>query len=315
MVLTSSSSKPQVPQVTESWGVATSGFCLLVHGGAGRRPPEERVTGRQGCASAAQRAAADVLARGGSALDAVQLAVELLEDDPVFNAGTGGSLTEEGTLELDASIMSGADLRAGAVCSLTPHRHPIAIARAVLEERRHVLYAGAGAVAFAAQAGFAPAPPESMITAGAREQLARWLAARAPTSGGGTVGAVARDRQGRLAAATSTGGITGKRPGRVGDSPVIGAGTYADDLRGAASATGVGEGILRINLCARVVTGIAAGVSPQAASCEGLTALGERIGVDAGVIALAPDGRLGWARSTESMAWAAVWDGGSADGC
>jgi L-asparaginase / beta-aspartyl-peptidase len=314
VVLTQSPGKSQ-PHVTDSWGMATSGFCLLVHGGAGSRPPDERTAGREGCARAAQRAAAEVLARGGSALDAVQLAVELLEDDPVFNAGTGGSLTEQGTLELDASIMSGADLRAGAVCSLPPYRHPIAIARAVLEEGRHVLYAGAGAVAFARHAGFVQAAPETMITAAAREQLARWLAARAPASGGGTVGAVARDRQGRLAAATSTGGITGKRPGRVGDSPVIGAGTYADDLRGAASATGVGEGILRINLCARVVTGIGAGASAQDATCEGLRTLAERIGLDAGVIAVTPDGRLGWSRSTESMAWAAVWDGGHADGC
>jgi L-asparaginase / beta-aspartyl-peptidase len=306
---------PSKPRITGSWGVATSGFCLLVHGGAGRRPPEERVVGRSGCVAAARRAAGEVLARGGSALDAVQLAVELLEDDPVFNAGTGGALTEEGTLELDAAIMSGLDLRAGAVCSLAPHRHPIAIARAVLEEGRHVLYAGAGAVAFAARAGFSPAPPETMITGGAREQLARWLAARTPPSGGGTVGAVARDQRGQLAAATSTGGITGKRPGRVGDSPVLGAGTYADDRSGAASATGVGEGILRIGLCARVVASMGAGSTAEQAACAGIAALGERIGLDAGVIAIDRDGRLGWSRSTESMAWAAVWDGGAADGC
>ena len=312
MVLTASGGSPQV---TESWGIETSGYCLLVHGGAGRRPPDERSAGRSGCAAAAQTAAAEVLARGGSALDAVQRAVELLEDDPVFNAGTGGALTEEGTLELDASIMSGSDLRAGAVCALTPHRHPIAIARAVLEEGRHVLYAGAGAVAFAKRAGFVPAAPDSMITPAAREQLARWLAARAPGSGGGTVGAVARDRQGRLAAATSTGGIVGKRPGRVGDSPIIGAGTYADDGRGAASATGVGEGILRIALCARVVASLGAGASAERAASEAIAVLGTRVHADGGVIVVQPDGRLGWARSTESMAWAAAGDGGNADGC
>lgn len=302
------------PQVTASWGMATSGFCLLVHGGAGRRPADERVAGRAGCARAAKRAA-EVLVAGGSALDAVQLAVELLEDDPSFNAGTGGALTEDGTLELDASIMSGMDLLAGAVCSLPPFQHPIAIARAVLEERRHVLYAGAGAAAFAQRAGFVPAAPDSMITAGARAQLERWLEARANASGGGTVGAVARDRQGRLAAATSTGGIVGKRPGRVGDSPVIGAGTYADDRSGAASATGVGEGILRIGLCGRIVASMGRGESAEAATAEAIATLAERIGVDAGVIALHTDGRLGWARSTESMAWAAVWNGGEADGC
>lgn len=308
------SERASAPQVTASWGLATSGFCLLVHGGAGRRPPDERVAGRAGCARAAKRAA-EVLATGGSALDAVQLAVELLEDDPTFNAGTGGALTEEGTLELDASIMSGADLRAGAVCSLPPFQHPIAIARAVMEERRHVLYAGAGAAAFAQRAGFVPAQPESMITADARAQLERWLAARAPAAGGGTVGAVARDRQGRLAAATSTGGIVGKRPGRVGDSPIIGAGTYADDRCGAASATGVGEGIMRIGMCSRIIASMGRGDSAEAAASEAIATLGERIGVDAGVIAIHADGRLGWARSTESMAWAAVWDGGAEDGC
>jgi beta-aspartyl-peptidase (threonine type) len=302
------------PQVTASWGMAASGYCLLVHGGAGRRPAEERVAGRAGCARAAKRAA-DVLVAGGSALDAVQLAVELLEDDPTFNAGTGGALTEDGTLELDASIMSGWDLSAGGVCSLPPFQHPIAIARAVMEERRHVLYAGAGAAAFAERAGFAAAPAESMITPAARAQLERWLAARTPPAGGGTVGAVARDRQGRLAAATSTGGIVGKRPGRVGDSPIVGAGTYADDRSGAASATGVGEGILRIGLCGRIVARMGNGESAEAATVEGIAALAERIGVDAGVIAIHADGRLGWARSTESMAWAAVWNGGEADGC
>lgn len=295
--------------VRHSWGAPTAGYCVLVHGGAGSRAEAELPHSRAGCAKAAQIAAA-VLRAGGNALDAVQRAVEVLEDDPLFNAGTGGALTSDGHLELDASIMDGQDLRAGGVCALPPYRHPVAIARAALEDGRHVLYAGAGADAFAREAGFTPADPAAMITSGAREQLARAQERRADDDvRGNTVGAVARDAHGHLAAATSTGGISGKRAGRVGDSPVLGAGTYADDTRGAASATGRGEGILRLTLSARAVANMANGLSPEAAAHEAIAALVERVGADAGIILVAPDGRLGLARSTQSMSWAAAWDG------
>jgi len=306
------------PMVTASWGEASQGFAVLVHGGAGSRDPDELEPSRTGCRAAAERAAA-ILRAGGTALDAVQAAVEALEDDPVFNSATGGALTLAGTLELDASIMDGRDLRAGAVCALPPHRHPIAIARAVLEDGRHVLYAGEGAVAFARAAGFVPADPESMITAHARAQLERFLRTGEQPPQGNTVGAVARDRHGRLAAATSTGGTTGKRPGRVGDTPIIGAGTYADDLSGAASATGKGEGILRVALCTRVVDALAMERSAERAAREALANLADRVGTEAGVIAVGRDGSLGWARTTSAMPWAAVWDdgadGGAAAGC
>jgi L-asparaginase / beta-aspartyl-peptidase len=296
-----------------SWGAQTSGYCVLVHGGAGSRADHERSPARAGCVRAAEMAA-ELLASGGSALDAAQLAVEVLEDDPLFNAATGGALTSDGQLELDASIMDGRDLSAGAVCCLPPYRHPIAVARAVLEEGVHVLYASAGADQLARRAGLAPADPATMITAGAREQLARWLAKQDADTRGNTVGAVARDAHGHLAAATSTGGIVGKHPGRVGDSPVLGAGTYADDTRGASSATGRGEGILRLTLSARAVASMASGLSPQQAASEAVAALLTRIGSEAGMILVAPSGQIGLARTTETMSWAAAWDGGAEDG-
>jgi beta-aspartyl-peptidase (threonine type) len=206
--------------------------------------------------------------------------------------------------------MDGGDLRAGAVCCLPPYRNPVAVARAVLEQGRHVLYAGAGADAFARDAGFHPADPQTMITSRAREQLARSLAQLDSFAPGNTVGAVARDQRGHLAAATSTGGIVGKRPGRVGDSPILGAGTYADDTRGAASATGRGEGILRLTLSARAVANMAAGLGPENAASEAVSALLERIGNQAGLVLVAPNGRLGLAHTADSMPWAAAWDGG-----
>jgi beta-aspartyl-peptidase (threonine type) len=291
--------------VTESWGATVQGPCVLVHGGAGTRAPGELEGEIAGCELAA-RAAAEILRQGGSALNAVQRAVEVLEDDPRFNAGTGGALTERGDLELDASIMDGRDLRAGAVCCLPPYRHPIAVARAALDDGRHVLYAGAGADELARRAGFTPAEPSTMITARAKDQLARALALREKSAGGNTVGAVARDAQGHLAAATSTGGIVGKRNGRVGDSPILGAGTYADDRSGAASATGAGEAIMRVTLCARVVASLGSGLDAQAAAGEALAMLGERTGSTAGLIVVSSRGQLGLARSTASMPWCAV---------
>jgi beta-aspartyl-peptidase (threonine type) len=296
------------PRVTFSWGAVAAGYCVLVHGGAGSRAAHELPREREGCARAAE-AAAQLLHAGASALDAVQRAVEVLEDDPLFNAGTGGALTEDGTLELDASIMNGSDLRAGAVCCLPPYRHPIAIARAVLEENRHVLYAAAGADALARRAGFVPAAPETMVTEHARRLLERFRANQEKAGGGNTVGAVARDRHGNLAAATSTGGVVGQRPGRVGDSPILGAGTYADNAAGAASATGRGENILRLALCSRATAAVAGGASPEDAARAALEQLAARLGAEAGLIVVSPSGALGVARSTSSMPFAAAWDG------
>jgi len=296
--------------VTATLGPST-GYAVIVHGGAGDVRGAQLDGQIDGCQEAVSRAR-QILEAGGSAIDAVQAAVMALEDDARFNAAVGGALTCAGTLELDAAIMEGSTLRAGAVCGLPPFRNPIAIARAALDDGRHVLYCGAGAAAFAERAGFAPSDPERMITAEAKQQLAAYLARVSgddgPIGPQGTVGAVARDAQGRLAAATSTGGITGKQLGRVGDSPLLGAGTYADDTLGAASATGQGEGIMRIGLCARIMHALEVGQPPGHAGFDALQSMRKRTGALGGVIAVDRDGRIGWARSTSSMAYAASWE-------
>ncbi len=298
--------------VTASWsGGGECRWSVLIHGGAGDVPEDRRAGQADGCRTAAEAAAA-ILEQDGSALDAVQRAVLVLEDDPRFNAGTGASLTRDGHLELDASIMEGRELRAGAVCSLGPFNNPIAIARAVLEDGEHVLYSAEGAAAFARRAGFAPADEESMITERARLKLQSALAAgRAANWAGGTVGAVAFDRSGLVAAATSTGGTAAKRPGRVGDTPLIGAGTFADNSGGAASATGQGEGIMRVVLSATAVSAMRSGALPEQAACEAIELLSARTGTYGGVILVDARGRLGFARSTSTMSWAAAWDGAS----
>lgn len=296
--------------VTASWsGGADGAWSVLIHGGAGNVPVDRRDGQADGCRIAAEAAAA-ILRGAGNALDAVQRAVEILEDDPRFNAGVGASLTCDGHIELDAAIMEGRDLRAGAVCAMGPFNHPIAIARAVLEDGEHVLYSGAGAAAFATHAGFAPVAEESLITERARLKLESARAAgRAANWAGGTVGAVARDSSGLVAAATSTGGTAAKRPGRVGDTPLPGAGTYADNDGGAASATGQGEGIMRVVLSAAAVASMRSGALPESAACEAIELLQRRTATGAGLILVDARGRLAFARSTSTMSWAAAWDG------
>ncbi len=292
-----------------SWGGGGGKFGVLVHGGAGDVASERVARHVEGCERAA-RAASVLLEAGGSALDAVEAAVRVLEDDPVFNAGTGACLTVDGTLELDACLMDGETLRTGAVAALPPFQNPIVVARAVLESGRHVFYAGEGARRFAEAAGFPPAEPASMITELAREKLREALARGAALGwAGGTVGAVARDARGRVAAATSTGGMVGKLPGRIGDSPVAGAGTYAD-RPGAASATGHGEGILRVALGVNAVRDLALGNPPEEVARERIRHMAERVEATGGLILAGRDGRLGFARSTRTMTWAAAWDGG-----
>lgn len=291
----------------QSFSTTASGWVVLVHGGAGLRSPDPAAA-EAGCRAAAD-AAAELLERGGAALDAVQCAVERLEADPQFNAGTGGSLTESGELELDASLMDGQSARFGAVCALPPFEHPIAIARAVLEEGRHVLYAAQGAAEFALQRGFEPAAPGRMITEAARRRLERARRSGSPGGMTGTVGAVALCARGTLAAATSTGGTSGKRRGRVGDSPIPGAGTFASEL-GAASATGHGEGILRVGLTREVLERLRAGHSAEQAVSRAVAEMRSKVGSLGGVILVTADHKLAWARSTEAMTWAAAWQGG-----
>ena len=295
--------------VTASWSGGGSGWSVLVHGGAGRVPEGRRASHAEGCLLAA-RAAAALLGQGASALDAAQRAVEALEDDARFNAGTGACLAIDGHLQLDAAIMEGAGLRAGAICALPAFKNPIAIARAVLDDGAHVFYADDGAREFAESKGFSLADEASMITEAARKNLEKIRATgKAQSWAGDTVGAVVRDSSGTLASATSTGGTAGKRRGRVGDAPVFGAGTYADDSAGAVSATGEGEGILRVALGARCIEALRGGAAPDHAASDVIATLHERTGAKGGIIVVAPDGRLGFARSTVTMSWAAVAEG------
>lgn len=297
--------------ITGEWSGGGGGWGVVVHGGAGDLAPERRPSHEEGC-RAASRAAAEILAAGGPALDAVQAAVEVLEDDSRFNAGTGASLDEGGELRLDAAIMEGTRLALGAVASLPAFRHPIAVAREVLRDGRHVLYAAEGGALFAESRGFVRADPASMITDAARRKLAETLAGGSGNWAGGTVGAVARDAHGCVAAATSTGGIVGKRRGRVGDSPVPGAGTYADDATGAVSGTGEGEAFLRAALAARICHWLE-GDPPLVAARKAIALLDARTGGAGGVIVVARDGSLALARNTATMAWAAAWHGGHGD--
>lgn len=283
-------------------------LAIVVHGGAGRVEAERHPAIVAACARAAARGH-QVLVAGGRALDAAQAAVRVLEDEPELNAALGAVLGEDGQVELDAALVDGEALAIGAIAAVPDVRQPIDLARAVLDDGRHVLLAGPGAWDFARARGFTPAPPGALVTERAR---ARWLAARAraasPLREGGTVGAVALDRRGHLAAATSTGGIAGKRRGRVGDSPLPGAGTWADDRGGAASATGDGEAIIRVALTRRLVDRLAAGELPQAAAQDLVAELAARGRGHGGVIVVDRAGRVAAVHDTDTMATAAIVD-------
>lgn len=267
---------------------------IVVHGGAGRRS-EDVPAAEAGCRRAAEAGWA-VLRRGGGALDAVLAAVVVMEDDPAFNAGVGSCLTAAGTVEMDASIMDGAGPTGAGVALLTSVRHPIRLAHAVMLDGRHALLAGPGAEAFARAAGLESAAPDTFIT---ERQRARWRARIAGPDG--TVGAVALDGAGHLAAATSTGGLAGKRPGRIGDSAVIGAGTYADDRAGAAAATGAGEAILQAGLARVAVDTLRAGRAPARVAPGLVRAAAGPHGAPVGLILLDRFGRIATAHCAEQM--------------
>lgn len=264
---------------------------LIVHGGAGADPGgrEELRDGLRDAVGAGWRA----LAEGGTALDAVEAAVRALEDNPRFNAGRGSVLTAAGTVETDASIMEGDRLRNGAVAAVSGVRNPITLARRILESGRHSLFAGPGALDRARELGVPLCDPAELVTEPQRRRLAALQT--------GTVGAVALDRLGTIAAATSTGGISGKLPGRVGDSALIGCGTYAESTLGGVSCTGDGEAIIRVTLARRALE-ILKSVGDPGHACE--VALGvlveEGLG-QGGLIAVDWRGRTGWARSTALM--------------
>jgi beta-aspartyl-peptidase (threonine type) len=284
-------------------------YALAIHGGAGALPPrplssEREQAFHQGLAQALSAGQA-VLERAGSALDAVEAAVTVLEDDALFNAAHGAVLTLDGTAELDAAIMDGDTLRAGAVAAVRTVRNPVQLARRVLEDTSDVLLVGEGAERFAEQTGLTRVPNDYFITPDRRQQLE--TLDELPF---GTVGAVARDSAGRLAAATSTGGMNGKRPGRVGDSPVIGAGTYADNQVCAVSTTGHGEWFLRTvqayDIVARMRYG---GASLEQAVTASIEQRLPRLGASGGLIAVEPGGAVVIRYNTPAMFRASVRSG------
>ena len=272
---------------------------IIVHGGAGAAPAD-RGELREPMRSAV-RAGWTALAAGASSLDAVEAAVRVLEDHPRFNAGRGSALTERGTVQMDASIMEGDRLQCGAVAAVSGVPNPVSLARRVLADGRHVLLVGEGAEAFAHESGLPACDPASLIT----ERQRRLLLDRAVVTPTGTVGAVALDRHGTSAAATSTGGILGKRPGRVGDSALIGCGTYADSTLGAVSCTGDGEAIIRVVLARRALEYLKEADDPDYASRVAIDLLVEEGRGQGGLILVDWRGRTGYAHSTPFMpvAW------------
>jgi len=316
------SAAPVVAQDAPRWSFA-------IHGGAGvieraSLTPEQDAAYRAALHRALEAGSA-VLAAGGSSLAEVQAAIELMEDDPLFNAGRGAVFTAAGRNELDAAVMNGSDLTAGAVAGLTTTRHPIAAARAVMERSPHVMLIGEGADTFAASVGLEQVDPTYFFTerrwrgletalraqnlpiperpAGAPGPMAESTLPAPPLNERkfGTVGAVALDSEGRLAAGTSTGGMTAKRWGRVGDVPVIGAGTYASNREGCAvSATGDGEYYIRASvardICARIATGSATQTAAQAEVDDALA-----LGGSGGVIVMDLQGQPGFAMTSSGM--------------
>jgi beta-aspartyl-peptidase (threonine type) len=310
---------------------------LLIHGGAWAMP-DDAVAAHEGGIAAALASGWSALSCGGTAIDAVEAAVTLMEDDDTFDAGRGSFLTRDGRVQLDALLMNGSDLRTGGVACVERLRNPIQAARLVLEKSPHVYFVGSGAERFATQHGMRLIDNTELIVPRERERLMAFQRAEAAghpdtTFSGSsieqvaidieveaalpdelriddptlhshdTVGAVALDQFGNLTAGTSTGGTLSKVPGRVGDSSLIGCGCYADNLSAAVSLTGWGEPIMKLVLGKWAVDRVAAGATPQDAASEAIAYLYTRLGGHGGIILLGPDGRIGIAHNTPRMAW------------
>ena len=301
-----------------------------MHGGAWAIPADAADDHRNGVKKALEAGYA-ILERGGKSLDAVVAAVTVMEDDPAFDAGRGSFLTSDGRVQLDALLMDGGRMKAGGVACVERLRNPIQAARLVLEESLHVYFVGEGAEAFAATHGMALIDNSELVLDRERERLkaakARAAAGLADDTFSGleddkgpetaivfacddptewshdTVGAVALDAWGNLAAGTSTGGTLNKTPGRVGDSSLIGCGCYADNLSAAVSLTGWGEPIMKLVLGKWATDRVAGGTIPELASREAISYLYNRLGGHGGIILLGPDGRFGFAHNTPAMAW------------
>jgi beta-aspartyl-peptidase (threonine type) len=299
---------------------------LLVHGGAWAIPDDAAAAHENGVRNALE-AGHRILTRGGTAIDAVEAAVIVLEDDPTFDAGRGSFLTSDGRVQLDALLMDGGRMKAGGVACVERLRNPIKAARLVLEQSPHVYFVGIGAEEFAQSHGMPLIENTELVLDRERERLkvAREREAaglvdatfsgleddkgpetaipRVIDSSHDTVGAVALDVHGNIAAATSTGGTLNKTPGRVGDSSLIGCGCYADNLSAAVSLTGWGEPIMKLVLGKWATDRVAAGTAPEFAAREAISYLHNRLGGHGGIILLGPDGRFGMAHNTPAMAW------------
>ena len=288
---------------------------LLVHGGAWAIPDgmvDAHIRGVRNAVAAGW----NVLERGGSALDAVEEAVVIMEDDDTFDAGRGSFLNRDGKVQLDALIMDGATLRAGGVGCVERLRNPVRAARKILSESPHVYFVAEGAERFAAEHGIELCRNEDLVVPREIEHLRKFQAEAAqhdsakdgnhlfaPEMTHDTVGAVALDRAGNIAAATSTGGTLNKAPGRLGDSSLIGCGCYADNLSAAVSTTGWGEPIMKLVLAKWTADRIVAGNLPEWAAQEAMNYLKQRLNGHGGIIVLNPKGQFGIAHNTPRMAW------------
>lgn len=294
---------------------------LLIHGGAWAMPDNAIAAHERGIAAALHVGYA-ALDRGASSVDAVQAAVTAMEDDDAFDAGRGSFLTRDGRVQMDALLMNGENLRTGGVACVERIRNPIAAARLVLDHSPHVYFVGVGAERFARQHGMQLVENSELIIARERDRLmafqkaeiqgasdttfsgvSEFTASAATEISHDTVGAVAMDRYGNLAAATSTGGTLSKAPGRVGDSSLIGCGCYADNQSAAVSLTGWGEPIMKLVLGKWAVDRVAGGSTPQQAATDAIGYLQTRLGGHGGIILIGPDGQLGLAHNTPRMAW------------
>lgn len=322
-------------------GTAAHHWAIVVHGGAGviersNLGPDGDKAYRAGLREALN-AGTKVLDAGGTSLDAVEAVLKVLEDDPLFNAGRGAVFTSEGKNEMDSAMMNGATLQAGAVAGVTRTRHPISLARTVMEKSPYVMMVGPGADAFGARNGLEQEPPSFFFTESRWQSLVKQLTkegnpipprpAGVPPEGKvvpvaqleegpdthlyGTTGVVALDRQGNIAAGTSTGGLQGKLPGRVGDSPIIGAGTYASSQSCAVSGTGTGEYFIRLGVAREVCNLVQfRGMRLQEAADTVIHKELEALHGDGGVIAITPDGQLAWSFNTPGMFRARQAEGG-----
>ena len=279
---------------------------IIVHGGAGDIPAELHKAHLQGVRRAVE-AGWDLLEMGGSAMDAVEIATTIMEDDEAFDAGRGSFLNADGQVELDAGFMDGAGLQVGAVASVQFIQNPIKLARTVMEKSGHVLLVGQGAQRFAHKMGFSSCDLTDLAVP---REFERWqkslfgqasVSDKASTPLSDTVGCVALDQAGHVAAGTSTGGTRNKMPGRVGDVPMVGCGFYADDQLGGASSTGWGESIAKVLLARLVLHHLQQLGDPWAAAQTAIQELSDRVNGQGGIILLSPEGRPGWHHNTPHM--------------